>query len=95
MPSQDEKPNQQTRQPPTTTPTRKAPQGPARQEARTQANPTEGIRDMRRPACFEHQKPKLARPSRLGESRQFNDVVAMDAVTWTHESGQNFPFYHI
>eukprot|EP00435_Cladocopium_sp_Y103_P074360 s963_g48.t1 len=55
----------------------------------------EGIRDMHCPSCFERQKPKLARPSHLSESRQFNDVVAIDAITWTSQSGLNFTFYHM
>ena len=59
------------------------------------AEAIDGIRDMHCPACFENQKPKPARPSHLGESRQFNDVVAIDAVTWTSASGQNFTFYHM
>eukprot|EP00435_Cladocopium_sp_Y103_P019613 s385_g4.t1 len=55
----------------------------------------EGIRDLHCPACFERQQPKLARPSHLSESRQFNDTVAIDAVTWTSQSGLTFTFYHM
>ena len=55
----------------------------------------EGIKDMHCSACFERQKPRLARPSHLGEPRQFNDLVAIDSIKWTNAQGQHFLFYHI
>ena len=55
----------------------------------------EGIKDMHCPSCFENQKPKIARPGHLGEPRAFNDLVTIDAVTWTSAQGMNFTFYHM
>ena len=55
----------------------------------------EGIRDMHCPSCFEHQKPKIARPGHLGEPREFNELVAIDAVQWTSKHGKVFTFYHM
>ncbi|CAL1153804.1 unnamed protein product [Cladocopium goreaui] len=55
----------------------------------------EGIKDMHCSACFERQKPRLARPSHLGEPRQFNDLVAIDSIKWTNAQGQSYLFYHI
>eukprot|EP00435_Cladocopium_sp_Y103_P069341 s209_g33.t1 len=52
----------------------------------------DGIRDMHCSACFERQQPRLSRPSHLGAPRSFNDVVAMDAVTWTSDQG---PMKHL
>eukprot|EP00435_Cladocopium_sp_Y103_P051429 s1984_g16.t1 len=55
----------------------------------------DGIRDMHCPACHERQRPRLARPSHLNMPRGFNEVVSMDAVTWTNNQGQDFMFYHM
>lgn len=55
----------------------------------------ERIKDLHCSSCCERQKPRLARPSHLGRHRHFNDLVAMDAVTWTNAQGQSFLFYHI
>eukprot|EP00435_Cladocopium_sp_Y103_P036353 s892_g9.t1 len=55
----------------------------------------EGVKDMHCPACFERQRPRLARPSHLSEPRMFNDVVAIDAVTWTDPNNHTYTFYHM
>ena len=55
----------------------------------------DGIRDMHCSACFERQKPRLSRPSHLGQPREFNEMVAMDAVMWKNSQGQEFLFYHM
>ena len=55
----------------------------------------DGIRDMHCSACFERQKPRLSRPSHLGQPREFNEMVSMDAVTWKNSQGQEFLFYHM
>eukprot|EP00435_Cladocopium_sp_Y103_P021510 s2448_g5.t1 len=55
----------------------------------------DGIRDMHCSACLERQKPRLSRPSHLGQPKDFNEVVAMDAVTWTNAQGQEYMFYHM
>ena len=49
----------------------------------------EGIKDMHCPTCYENQKPKISRPSHLGEPKAFNDMVSIDAVQWTSEQGCN------
>lgn len=55
----------------------------------------EGIRDLSCPTCFERQKPKLSRPSSLSEPKEFNEVVAIDAVQWTSDQGEVYQFYHM
>ena len=55
----------------------------------------EGIKDMHCPTCYENQKPKISRPSHLGEPKAFNDMVSIDAVQWTSEQGMQFTFYHM
>ena len=55
----------------------------------------EGIKDMHCPSCYEHTKPKIARPGHLGEPRNFNDLVTMDAVQWTNPEGKQYLFYHV
>ena len=55
----------------------------------------DGIRDMHCSSCHERQRPRLARPSHLSTPRSFNDVVSMDAVTWTSQQGREFLFYHL
>eukprot|EP00435_Cladocopium_sp_Y103_P032729 s2065_g8.t1 len=59
------------------------------------AEAIEGIRDLHCSACFERQQPRVSRPSHIGPPRNFNDVVSMDAVTWTSTQGQEFLFYHM
>ena len=55
----------------------------------------EGIKDLHCPACFENQRPKIARPSHLSKAREFNELVLIDGVEWTAASGNQFYFYHI
>ena len=40
----------------------------------------EGIKDMHCPACFERQRPRLARPSHLTEPREFNDMMSLQSM---------------
>ena len=65
---------------------------------RDQGWPTEaieGIKDLHCPACFENQKPKIARPSHLSQVREFNELIMIDGVEWTASSGTQFHFYHV
>ena len=55
----------------------------------------EGIKDLHCPACFETQRPKIARPSHLSKVREFNELVMIDGVEWTSASGSQFFFYHV
>lgn len=55
----------------------------------------EGIKNLGCPACFERQKPKLSRPSSLADPKDFNEVVAIDAVQWTSDQGEVYQFYHM
>ena len=52
------------------------------------------IGDLRCSTCIENQVPKLARPSSIHEHGDFGDVVAVDGVTWTNSSGQQYHVYH-
>ena len=40
----------------------------------------DSIGDFHCPACFETQRPKLARPGHLSEPREFNDLVLIDGI---------------
>ena len=55
----------------------------------------EGIKDTHCPTCFEHQRPKISRPSHLSEPKSFNDLVSIDAVKWTSEQGNQFTFHRM
>ena len=55
----------------------------------------EGVKDFHCPSCFEQQRPKIARPSHLTLPRAFNDLVSIDAVTWTSAQGVGYTFYHM
>ena len=55
----------------------------------------EAIKDLKCSACFENQKPKIARPSHLSKAREFNELIMIDGVEWTCSSGNQFYFYHV
>ena len=55
----------------------------------------DSIGDFQCPACFETQRPKLARPGHLTESREFNDLVLIDGIKWTNKTGKQFYFVHM
>ena len=57
-------------------------------------NIVDAIADFRCSTCHELQNPKIARPSALSESREFNDCVGCDAVVWASSSGKSFTFLH-
>eukprot|EP00435_Cladocopium_sp_Y103_P071338 s690_g37.t1 len=44
--------------------------------------------------CFEHQLPKIARPGRLAQPRDFNDHVSFDGAEWRDPQGKVYSFYH-
>eukprot|EP00435_Cladocopium_sp_Y103_P052434 s764_g16.t1 len=54
----------------------------------------QGISDFRCGTCHELQEPRLSRPATLSESRDFNDCVGCDLVTWTSKNGRQFQFLH-
>ena len=58
-------------------------------------NIVDSIVDFHCPACFETQRPKLARPGHLSEPREFNDLVLIDGVKWTNKTGKQFYFVHM
>ena len=47
------------------------------------------------PVCHEHQHPKAARPGKLSEPRDFNDLVSFDGAEWTDTHGKQYTFYHV
>eukprot|EP00435_Cladocopium_sp_Y103_P014229 s1308_g3.t1 len=53
-----------------------------------------GIPDLKCSTCIEQQAPRTARPAAIHTPGDFGDVVSMDAVKWTNQSGQQFLFYH-
>jgi len=55
----------------------------------------EGIKDLHCPACFENQRPKIARPSHLSKAGEFNELLMIDGVEWTAASGSQYVFYHV
>ena len=55
----------------------------------------EGVKDLHCSACHENRKPKIARPSRLSETREFNELITIDGVEWTSAQGSQHYFYHI
>ena len=55
----------------------------------------DSIGDFHCPACFETQRPKLARPGHLSEPREFNDLVLIDGIKWTNKAGKQFYFVHM
>ena len=55
----------------------------------------DSLGDFHCPACFETQRPKLARPGHLTETREFNDLVLIDGIKWTNKTGKQFYFVHM
>ena len=45
--------------------------------------------------CDSSREPKKPRPAALREEYEFNDVVAMDGLTWTSANGQTYHLYHM
>ena len=44
--------------------------------------------------CHEHQHPKVSRPGKLSEPRDFNDLVSFDGAEWTDPQGKQYSFFH-
>ena len=55
----------------------------------------DNIVDMVCPACFENQKPRLARPAHISRDREFNDLLMIDGIEWTSQEGIKHLFYHM
>ena len=55
----------------------------------------DNISDMVCPACFENQKPRLARPAHISRDREFNDLLMIDGIEWTSQEGIKHLFYHM
>ena len=58
-------------------------------------NCIEGLQDMVCPTCHEQQKPKLARPGHLDDPKEFNELVLIDGIDWTNQSGTKYHFVHV
>ena len=54
----------------------------------------EAIDDLKCSTCIESKGPELAKPSSIHTNLEFGDVVSMDGVKWTNQTGQQFFFYH-
>ena len=54
----------------------------------------DALEDFHCSSCFENSLPKTARPASLPETREFNDCVGCDLVTWTSKAGRCFTFVH-
>ena len=52
----------------------------------------QAIGNLKCSTCAENQPPKIARPSSLHEQGDLGDVVAMDGITWSNKSGQQYHF---
>ena len=53
-----------------------------------------GCADFVCPICLESQGPKIARPGRLQDPKDFNDQVSFDGAEWTDDNGKTYRFYH-
>ena len=52
------------------------------------------VTDFSCPVCHEHQLPKAARPGKLSDPRDFNDLVSFDGAEWTDPHGKQYTFFH-
>ena len=52
-------------------------------------------RDMHCPECASCAAPKHARPARVQDTLDFNDVVAMDGILWKARNGMEHYIYHV
>ena len=50
--------------------------------------------DFACPACMEQQLPKIARPGKLSQPRDFNDHISFDGAEWRDPNGKVYSFYH-
>lgn len=44
--------------------------------------------------CMEQQLPKIARPGKLSQPRDFNDQISFDGAEWRDPKGEVYSFYH-
>ena len=55
----------------------------------------QAAKELKCSTCLESQRPRLARPATVKDHLDFNDRIALDALTFTSHAGQQYTIYHV